>query len=65
MLYLFAGFALGLALATLRDECRAGGLLYWRGLVGDDPTDGIIDLPRAEGWSDDDVLRTYAEIQAL
>lgn len=66
MAWFFAGCTLVLLLFALRDELRPGGSLDWRGgLIGDDPTEGIIDLPRAEGWTDDDVLRTYAEIQSL
>lgn len=64
MIYVFAVITIALLLWALRDEFRAGGSLHVE-LVGDDPTDGLIYLPRGDGWSDDDVLRTYAEIQAL
>jgi hypothetical protein len=66
MEWFFAGVTLALLGWALRDELRAGGLLHWRGLVEDAPEVAVlIDLPRAESWTDEDVIRTYAEIQAL
>jgi hypothetical protein len=66
MIYVFAGVALGLCIAALWDELKPGGSLF-PGFdhYYDERLAELFEFPVPDGWSEDDVMRTYAEISSL
>lgn len=65
---ILAGFAfvvLVLSLIALRDELRDGGSLSLLARRDDSEIGRLLEFPRPDSWSEDDVLRTYAEISSL
>lgn len=67
MIYVFAGIVIGLCIAALWDELRPGGSLFpaFDGYYDDARLAELLEFPVPEGWCEDDVVRTYAEIEAL
>jgi hypothetical protein len=68
MIYVFAGVALGLCIAALWDELKPGVSLFpgFDHYYDDDERLGeLLELPVPDGWDEDDVVRTLAEISAL
>ena len=67
MIGVFAVVALVLCALTLRDEVHAGGSLSLRPDVVAhlDATGELLELPLIDGWTENDLLVTLAEIEAL
>jgi hypothetical protein len=69
MQWFFAGCTLALLGFALRDEFRRDGSLFplfdQARAERDEALAELLEFPIHDGWERDDVIKTYAEIQAL
>lgn len=61
----FAAVVLALALIAIWDEFHPGESLCLDLRGARDGVGDLLEFPRPPSWSEDDVLRTFAEIEAL